>query len=267
MSCKVLIHNDDYSRLALDWQNEDHHSDKYSAQCKKFISMWAEFQLTRNGHIRSLSVSSLRIKLVNVKTQSIHLASYRDGPKIRAFEKTWIENMMSRKVVKPTQTRWAVPIISVQVKNGTLRFCIEYLKFKPVAKQDPHPILRMNECIESFGETKIFFNWDANSRYCQVEIDKVDKDKTPFTFHHELYQLIRTPFGLREAPSTIHRITSFILSTPRFHFILVFLDDIVIFSVSLWEHIGHVRTVLIIFHNLSVPLRFEKWQSFADRIN
>lgn len=125
----------------------------------------------------------------------------------------------------------------------------------------------MDERIDSLGEATVFSTLDANGSYWQIEIEKSDRDKTAFTSPHGLYRFIRMPFGLRNAPGTFQRTMDVILSTVKWQFALVYLDDIVVFSRTPVEHIDHVRHVLTLLHDDGVILKLKKCRFFTDTID
>lgn len=100
-------------------------------------------------------------------------------------------------------------------KDGTLRACVDYRMFNTITKQGLYPVPRINECIDSLGETAILFILEANSKYWQDEIDRADRNKTAFVVHYELYQIFVRSFGVQKAPCTAQQIVNVILSTVK----------------------------------------------------
>ena len=84
--------------------------------------------------------------------------------------------------------------------------------------RDAYPIPRMDECIDSQGDTKVFSTLDANSGYWQILIAPTDRDETSFTMHFETYAFSRTPFRLKNAPATYQRAIDTILTTVKGQF-------------------------------------------------
>ena len=90
----------------------------------------------------------------------------------------------------------------------------------------------MDECIDSLGDATIFTTLDANWGYWQIEVNPEDREKTAFVSHHGMYQWLRMPFGLRNAPAAVQRTMDVILASVKWKTALVYLDDIVVFSKS-----------------------------------
>lgn len=81
------------------------------------------------------------------------------------------------------------------MKEGSVRFCVDYQKLNGVTERDSYVIHRMDECIDSIGDALIFLTLSANCNYCQLETEEADRDKTPITFQHRLYGFCCTEFG------------------------------------------------------------------------
>ncbi len=107
-----------------------------------------------------------------------------------------------------------------------------------------YPLPRMDECIDSLGDTKVFTTLDANSGYWQLPVWDKDRDITAFTSHAGLYEFTHMPFGLMNALATFQRALDIILAPFKWQTCLVYLDDIIIFSKCIEDHIDHADLVL-----------------------
>ena len=109
--------------------------------------------------------------------------------------------MLAIDVIEPVTSEWAAPVVFAPKKDGLQRFCVDYRRLNAVTVRDSYPISRMDECIDSLGDSQVFSTLDCNVGYWQIEIEEEDKDKTAFVTHHGLFRFKRMPFGLRNAPS------------------------------------------------------------------
>ena len=125
----------------------------------------------------------------------------------------------------------------------------------------------MDECIDSLGDAQVFSTLDCNAGYWQIEIEEEDKDKTAFVTHHELFRFKRMSFGLRNAPSTFQRTIDIILATAKWQYAIVYLDDIIIFSNSVEEHLVHVSKVLDMLQRAGMTLKLKKCFFLEERVD
>lgn len=167
--------------LSQDWLEEGYISEKYFAFPTEFIDMLTNFQSMWDGQLRRVSVAKHRIKLFDESTPTVHSAPYRAAPKAREFEIVKIENMLSQKIIEPTQTEWAPRIVFAPKNHERLLFSVDYRKLNVVTKRYSYSIPNTEQCIESFGKAAIIFTINANSRYWQVVKEEAGWDKIAFT--------------------------------------------------------------------------------------
>jgi len=103
----------------------------------------------------------------------------RAGPKARRAEAAEVESQLAADVIEPTSSEWGFPVVLVPKKDGTLRFCVDYRLLNAVSKRDSYPLPRMDECIDSLGEAKVFSTLDCNAGYWQVLIADGYRERRP----------------------------------------------------------------------------------------
>ena len=212
-----------------------HHS-KIRSMLRKHEGMWS-------GKLGEISVTEHHIDLVK-GARPFKSQPYRAGPKAIELEKFEIDKQLKAGVIEPTISEWASPVLFVPKKDGTLRFCIDYRKLNGMSTRDSYPIPRMDECINSLGDARIFSTLDAYSGYWQMNVAKEDRHKTAFVCHSGTFQCKRMPFGLTNAPATFQRALDLILTKYKWKTCLVYLDDVIIYSRTPVDHIKHVDEVL-----------------------
>ncbi|MGI9458857.1 MAG: reverse transcriptase family protein, partial [Pirellulales bacterium] len=124
----------------------------------------------------------------------------------RAKLKTHIDGMLQNKIIRPSTSPWASPVVLVKKKNGLDRFCVDYRKVNRVTKRDVYPLPRIDDILDSVGKSKYFSTLDLRAGYWQVGVADEDKEKTAFTTFYGLYEFNVLPFGLSSAPSTFQRL-------------------------------------------------------------
>jgi hypothetical protein len=120
--------------------------------------------------------------------------------------------MLKAEVIAPATSEWASPIVLVSRPDRSTRFCVDYRRLNAVTVRDSYPLPRMDECIDSLGDAKIFTTLDCNSGYWQIPVRPEGWEKTAFTSHEGLYWFLRMPFALRNAPATFQRLVDITLS-------------------------------------------------------
>ena len=145
--------------------------------------------------------------------------------------------------IRPSDSDWASPIVTVKKPNGSLRLCIDYKRLNEVTVPAPFYMPTIEEVLQAAGEAKVISKIDLNKRYYQVKVRNQDVHKTAFVCHKGHYEFLRVPFGLRNAPAAFQKLTSRVLSQCE-GFVYSYIDDIIIFSKCWEDHVGHVRQVL-----------------------
>ena len=145
-------------------------------------------------------------------------------------EKAEVERMRSMEVIEPSSGECASPVVMVPKPDGSVRFCIDYRKLNLMTVRDAYPIPRMDECIDSLGDAKVFSTLDCNASYWKIPVAEEDKHLTAFTCHTGAWQCVRLPFGLCNAPATFQRAMDMILAGVKWKTCLVYLDDVVVLA-------------------------------------
>ena len=158
---------------------------------------------------------------------------------IDAQVKAWFE----AGVIEPSVSPWEFPVVVVY-RNGKARLVVDYRKLNANTIPDEFPIPRQSEIIQALSGSQVLSSFDALAGFTQLEVQEEEREKTTFRCHLGLWQFRRMPFGLRNGPSIFQRLMQGILAPYLWLFALVYIDDIVVFSKSWEEHLGHLDVVL-----------------------
>ena len=197
----------------------------------------------------------------------IRLRPYRSSNKQQEEIKKQTDKMLQQNVIRPSDSPWAAPVVLVEKKNGDMRFCIDYRKLNSVTKKNSFPMPRIDDTLDMLHGKKFFSTLDLAAGYWQIELDEESKEKTAFITGQGLFEFIRMPFGLCNAPATFQRLMNHVLRDLIGIRVLVYLDDIIIFSNSLEEHLTHLREVLLRLRNAGLKLKSDKCDFMREKVN
>jgi hypothetical protein len=175
--------------------------------------------------------------------------------------------MLKAEIIEPATSEWASPIVLVSKPDGSTRFCVGYRRLNTITVLDSYPLPRMDECIDSLGEAKIFTTLDCNSGYWQIPVRPEDREKTTFTSHEVLYWFLLMPFGRSNAPATFQRFVDITLSGLTWKTCLVYLDDIIVFSKTPAEHMAHLDALLHRLYRAGLTLNLKKFHFIKETVD
>ena len=176
------------------------------------------------------------------------------------------EDMTKQGIIQPSMSPWASPVILVPKKDGSLRFCIDYRQLNSLTKKDVYPLPRIDDILDTLGEAKYFSSLDLASGYWQVELDEDARQKSAFSTHQGLFEFIRMPFGLCNAPATFQRLMQVVLAGLEGKICHVYLDDILILSKTFAEHLQHLKEVFMRLRNAGLRLKPKKCFLLRDEV-
>lgn len=188
----------------------------------------------------------------------IRLPPRRAPMHLQADIQRQIKEMKEQGTVEDCSSAWAAPLVIVKKKDGSNRICVDYRALNQATIKDGHPLPRLDDCLDALRGAKIYTTLDMTSGYHQVEVAPEDRDKTAFVDgrgHHLRY--VTMPFGLCNAPATFQRLMEKVLEGMVWDTVVVYLDDVVIFSQTIEDHMTHLKQVLDRFrqHNLKLKPR------------
>lgn len=182
-------------------------------------------------------------------------------------EQEIIDLQLETGVIRESKSPWASPLVYVLKKDGTIRQCVDYRKLNAVTLKDAYPLPKINDCFDSLGEARYFSTLDLQSGYWQINIRECDKMKTAFVTRSGLYEFNTMPFGLCNAPGTFQRCMELIFRGLQWKTLLIYLDDIIIFSKSFETHLKQLGEVFQRLKNVGLKLKPSKCICFQPEVS
>ena len=177
-------------------------------------------------------------------TSPISKAPYRLTPAELKELKTQLEELIKLGFIRPSHSPWGAPVLFVKKKDGTMRLCIDYRELNKVTVKNKYPLPRIDDLFDQLAGTAVYSKIDLRSGYHQLKVREEDVPKTAFRTRYGHYEFLVMPFGLTNAPAAFMNLMNRVFEDYLDKFVIVFIDDILIYSRSKEEHTEHLTLVL-----------------------
>jgi hypothetical protein len=199
-------------------------------------------------------------------TVPISKRAYRvSGPELVELKKQ-IDELLEKGYIRPSTSPWAAPVLFVEKKDGTKRMCIDYRALNEVNVKNKYPLPRIEDLFDQLRGASVFSKIDLRSGYHQLRIQPSNISKTSFITKYGLYEFMVMSLGLTNAPTYFMYLMNSVFMDYLDKFVVVFIDDILVYSKNEQEHEEHLRKVLQRLRDCQLYAKLNKCEFWINEV-
>jgi hypothetical protein len=237
-------------------------SEKEAEKVKHLINYYSHLFVSSTPDTTRLVTHEIDVQGHN----PIHSAPYRTSPVERDVIQKELDKMLTDKLIEPSRSPWSSPIVLIRKKDGTIRFCVDYRRLNFITKKDVYPLPRIDDSLAVLSGNVWYSSLDLAAGYHQVPLGENSKDKSAFITESGLYQWNVMAFGLCNAPATFQRLMDAVLAGLKWKTLLVYMDDICVFSKDFDTHLKDLKDVFIRLEEANLKLKPSKCHIFQKKL-
>ena len=196
----------------------------------------------------------------------ISKAPYRMAPAELQELKKQLDELLEKGYIRPSVSPWGAPVLFVKKKDGSMRLCIDYRELNKITIKNRYPLPRIDDLFDQLKGATDFSKIDLRSGYHQLRIKTEDIPKTAFRTRYGHYEFTVMPFGLTNAPAVFMDLMNRVFKPYLDKFVVVFIDDILVFSRSQSEHEEHLRKVLEVLRKNELYAKLKKCEFWLKEV-
>ncbi|KAA0047130.1 reverse transcriptase [Cucumis melo var. makuwa] len=200
-------------------------------------------------------------------TVPISRAPYRMAPAELKELKVQLQELLDKGFIRPSVSPWGAPVLFVKKNDGLMRLCIDYRELNKVTVKNKYPLPRIDDLFDQLQGATVFSKIDLRSGYHQLRIKDGDVPKTTFRSRYGHYEFIVMSFGLTNAPTMFMDLMNRVFREFLDTFVIVFIDDILIYSKMEAEHEEHLRIVLQTLRDNKLYAKFSKCEFWLKQVS
>ncbi|KAK8923672.1 hypothetical protein KSP39_PZI019345 [Platanthera zijinensis] len=191
---------------------------------------------------------------------------FRMAPKELAELKVQLQELLEQGYIRPSSSPWSAPVLFVKKKDGSMRLCINYRELNKLTIKNKYLIPQIDDLFDQLVGSVVYSKLDLKSGYYQLRIRDEDIPKTAFGTRYGHFEFSVMSFGLTNAPSVFMDLMNRVFREYLDRFVVVFIDDILVYSKSEAEHKVHLRTVLQVLRENQLYAKFSKCEFWLEKV-
>ncbi|GJW01244.1 putative reverse transcriptase domain-containing protein [Tanacetum coccineum] len=177
-----------------------------------------------------------------------------------------MKELSDKGFIRPSSTSWGAPILFFKKKDGSFRMCIDYRELNKLTVKNRYPLPRIDDLFDQLQGSSIYSKIYLRSGYHQLRVREEDIPKTAFRTRYGHYEFQVMPFGLSNAPAVFMDLMNHVCKPYLDKFVIVFIDDILIYSRNEKEHEEHLKTILELLKKEELYAKFSKCEFWINTV-
>jgi len=196
----------------------------------------------------------------------ISIAPYRMSPSELVELKKQLEELLEKQFIRPSVSPWGAPVLLVKKKDGSFRLCVDYRQLNKFTIKNKYPLPRIDDLMDQLRGASVFSKIDLRLGYHQIRVKTEDIQKNAFRTRYDHYEYQVMPFGVTNAPAIFMDYMNRIFHPFLDKFVVIFIDDILIYSKTLEEHEEHLRIVSQILREKKLYAKLSKCEFWLEKV-
>ncbi|GJS05208.1 putative reverse transcriptase domain-containing protein [Tanacetum coccineum] len=192
---------------------------------------------------------------------------YRLAPSEMQELSRQLQELQDKGFIRPSHSLWGAPVLFVKKKDGSFRMCIDYRELNKLTVKNRYPLPRIDDLFDQLQGSRYFSKIDLRSGYHQLRVQEDDIPKTAFRTRYEHFEFTVMPSGLTNAPAVFMDLMNRVCKPYLDKFVIVFIDDILIYSKSKEEHEIHLRLVIELLRKEKLYAKFSKCEFWLQEVH
>ena len=180
--------------------------------------------------------------------------------------KIQLQDLLNKGYIRPSASPWGCPALFVKKKDNSFRLCVDYRPLNAVTIKNKYPLPRIHILLDQLAGAKVFSKIDLRFGYHQIKIRPCDIPKTAFSTRYGLHEYLVVSFGLTNAPAYFMYLMNSVFMPELDKFVIVFIDDILIYSKNEEDHTMHLHVVLQRLRDHRLYAKFSKCEFYLDSV-